>query len=155
MSTVNKPLLNYSTTVPVTKTVAEVHALLAKAGAKTVASTYADGEVSGVSFVLGTPAGDCGYVLPVKVHQVLNVLAKQERQRLLDSRNRPKGGYGSGQHAARVAWRIAKDWLEAQLALVQAELATTDQVMLPYLVTDDGRTLYQRWAGEQLPELTA
>jgi bifunctional pyridoxal-dependent enzyme with beta-cystathionase and maltose regulon repressor activities len=121
----------------------------------TVASTYEHGEVTGVSFVLSTPAGDVGYSLPVEVHSVLKVLAEQDRAKLLDTRNRPAGGYGSGQHAARVAWRIAKDWLEAQLALIEARLATLDQVMLPYLVTDTGETLYARWLDQHADRLTA
>jgi len=31
--------------------------------------------------------------------------------------------YRTREHAARVAWRICKDWIEAQLAIVDAEMA--------------------------------
>jgi hypothetical protein len=39
-----------------------------------------------------------------------------------------------------------KDWLEAQLALIDAQVVEIEQVMLPYLIVDDtGLTLYQRY----------
>ena len=49
----------------------------------------------------------------------------------------------AGREAARVAWRIIKDWLEAQLALVSAELADLEQVFLPYAQNGAGVTLYE------------
>lgn len=47
--------------------------------------------------------------------------------------------------AANVAWRVVKDWLEANLALIAAQMATLDEVMLPYLHVDEGRTLWQAY----------
>jgi hypothetical protein len=51
-----------------------------------------------------------------------------------------------GASTERVAWRIAKDWLEAQLAILQSEMVSIDQVMLPYLHVDGDKTLYQAYA---------
>ena len=42
------------------------------------------------------------------------------------------------QQAIWTAWRIIKDWIEAQLALVEV---TVPQVFLPYAVLRDGRAL--------------
>ena len=54
------------------------------------------------------------------------------------------------EQAAKVAWRIAKDWLEAQSALIDAQLATLDEVMLPYLIDgNSGKTLYAAWRSTQ------
>jgi hypothetical protein len=44
-----------------------------------------------------------------------------------------------------VAWRVLKDWLEAQLALIEAGVADMSQVMLPYMRGDDGLTVWQRY----------
>jgi hypothetical protein len=46
------------------------------------------------------------------------------------------------EQALRVGWRILKVWVEAQMAIVEAELATVAEVFLPYAVTRNGRTLY-------------
>jgi hypothetical protein len=42
-----------------------------------------------------------------------------------------------------VAWRITKDWVEAQLAIIESQMVTTAQVFLPYAVTSNGQTLYE------------
>lgn len=44
----------------------------------------------------------------------------------------------------RTAWRIVKDWVEAQMALVETEMVTTQDVFLLYAVMGDGRTLAER-----------
>ncbi|WP_216363306.1 hypothetical protein, partial [Arthrobacter sp. Hiyo1] len=47
-------------------------------------------------------------------------------------------------HAERVAWRVMKTWLEAQLALVAAEMIDIGQALLAFLQVDGtGRTLYE------------
>lgn len=46
------------------------------------------------------------------------------------------------EQASRVAWRIIKDWLAAQLALIKAEMVTLEQVFLPYAQNADGATLF-------------
>lgn len=46
------------------------------------------------------------------------------------------------EQAERVAWRVAREWLLAQLAIIEAQMATLDQVMLPYLQVDGQKTLY-------------
>lgn len=43
----------------------------------------------------------------------------------------------------RVSWRIVKDWVEAQMAIVEAQLAEVGEVFLPYAVTKKGNTLYK------------
>jgi hypothetical protein len=46
--------------------------------------------------------------------------------------------------ALRVSWRIVKDWVEAQRAIVDTTMVALEQVLLPYAITPDGRTLYER-----------
>lgn len=48
------------------------------------------------------------------------------------------------EQACRVAWRIEKDWIEAQLAKIEAGLASPLQLFLPYAVANDGKTFYQK-----------
>jgi hypothetical protein len=47
------------------------------------------------------------------------------------------------EQALRVGWRIIKDWVEAQMAIVESELAGVAEVFLPYAVTKSGTTLYK------------
>lgn len=130
-------VLNYTTRVDALRTIGEIQALLAKQGATRIATEYADGTPIGVAFGLKTPHGERFFELPVDVAAMQRLLAK----------NSPNGGmsvsaFRSREHAERVAWRVVKDWLEAQLTLVQTQMAAIDQVLLPYLRVDEHRTLY-------------
>jgi hypothetical protein len=48
------------------------------------------------------------------------------------------------EQAERVGWRIWLNWLEAQLALVEAETVQLEEVFLPFCQDQDGKTLYER-----------
>ena len=43
----------------------------------------------------------------------------------------------------RVAWRILKDWVEAQLALIETGMVSVEQVFLPYCQSGNGETLFE------------
>jgi hypothetical protein len=132
--------LNYTTKVPVRQTVGECVNLLAEAGADRVAIVYDNKQPVGLSFRLEMESGWQDFTLPV------NVTAMAKRLATMDYPPRYKGkelaSLKTPQHAAAVAWRVVKDWLEAQLAIIAAEMATLDQVMLPYLQLAEG-TLYE------------
>jgi hypothetical protein len=48
------------------------------------------------------------------------------------------------EQAHRIAWRILKDWIHAQISIVYTGQATPDQIMLPYMY-DGKRTLYEAY----------
>lgn len=134
--------LNYTTNIDATRTATEVQTLLAAAGADAIGFRYQDRAPIGVSFMLDTPTGLRTFELPISIDGILALLNTTTATAEFRRRKVSGAKYQNREHAARVAWRIAKDWLEAQLALIAAGMATLDQVMLPYLVTGDGRTLY-------------
>jgi hypothetical protein len=145
------PLLNYTTKVPAATTISQIHALLVKGGARQVTTHYEmDSSACGIGFVTTTPLGERYFRLPVDVAAVETVLVRQ-------GAGRRGPDFVTRKHAERVAWRIIKDWLEAQLALLETEMATLDCVMLPYMLSDEGRTFYELYVDRQLalPERTA
>jgi len=143
-------VLNYTTKVPVAKTVSEIQSMLAGHAASRVAVDYdEDGRPSGVTFGIVTPHGPRVFTLPVDVTAMHRLLLSED-----DAGNLARGGQSgavrrSREHAERVAWRVIKDWLAAQLALVQTEMAALDQVMLPYLHVDAERTLYAAYRNRE------
>jgi hypothetical protein len=141
------PILNYTTTISADKTASEIGRTLAKGGAASVSTMYDEGRPVGVGFSLATPHGDRHFRLPVNVDGVHAALS---RDRSVPAR------YQVPAQAERVAWRIVKDWIEAQVALVQAQMATLDEVMLPYLLEGgSGRTLYQVYVANEHAALEA
>lgn len=132
--------LNYTTTIDPHKSAAECVALLARHGASRISMDLKDGQPAGLAFGIETPAGMRFFMLPANPDGVYSALGKAYRERRIPQR------YYDREQAQRVAWRVLKDWLETQLALIDAEVVAIEQVMLPYLVVDDtGLTLYQRY----------
>lgn len=134
------PILNYTTKIDAAKTAGEVQTILAKAGAAGVAMQFENGEPAALAFTAMTPFGLREFTLPTNWQSVQRVLRKQKVQ----------PAYLTDEHAKRVAWRIVKDWVEAQLAIIQTEMVTIDQVMLPYMRnSDDGRTVFEQYQERQ------
>lgn len=129
------PILNYTTQISTEKTVGEIQRILAKAKASSVLTEF-DPEacVRAISFRITTTFGVMSFRLPANVDAIQKIL---QRERIGLQRLR------SREQAARVAWRIIKDWLEAQLALVAAGMADIQQVLLPYMQDDNGQTVYE------------
>ena len=138
-------LLNYSTTIAADKTIAEISQLLAKAGASRILTEYEQGtgQIIALSFEMQLGEKPVAFRLPTDWRPVEKVLNQQ------NVRNRA-GGTREDQ-ARRVAWRITKDWVEAQLAIIETRMVTTAQVFLPYAVHSDGRSHFEHIAAN--PEL--
>lgn len=125
-------ILNYTTKISVDQTVSEIHKILAKAGANAIMNEYSpDGLISAVRFRIFLDEQEIFYTLPANVNGVTNALKKDRVYRDIP-------------HAQQVAWRIVKDWIEAQMAIVNAQMAVLPEVFLPYAQTNNGQSVYQR-----------
>lgn len=132
------PLLNYTTQVAADKTIMEIQRMLAQAGARATMAEYDDaGTIVALSFQLLVDGNPIGFKLPCDPDPVLTILDN-------DHRVTPK--LKTREQALRVAWRIVKDWVEAQLALIETTMVKPEQVFLPYAVTRSGETVWQQFA---------
>lgn len=137
-------ILNYTTSIAAEKTASEIQTKLVKASAKAVLSEYENCVLSHLSFKVDTVHGEMAFRLPANIDGVLKALVRDPKvERRLKTR----------EQAARVAWRIVKDWVEAQLAIIEADMATLPQVFLPYAQTKDG-TVYECFQKHGLPAIT-
>ena len=133
------PLLDYTTKVPAERTASEIVAILAQKRAIAIMMEYSptgNGEIVGLKWRVRTPHGDLPFSLPVDAEAVEKVLMQQ-----YEARQVPRSATGPEQ-ARRVAWRILLEWVRAQMALLDTEMVSLDQLFLPYLVTGHGETLY-------------
>lgn len=135
------PLLNYSTGIEASKTVSEIHKILATHGARSILTNYtADGIIESLSFMINTPNGDRGIRLPINPDAILKVMNRSNKiPRTF--KNRPQ--------AVRTAWRIIKDWVEVQMATLETEMVEFEQLFLPYIETKNGKTVYQLYVEKQ------
>lgn len=132
------PILNYTTKVDIYTTLGAIQGQLVKHGAKKIMQDYDDqGRIVSLSFLINTPAGMRSIRLPANVDAVHKVLIRQKVK-------------CDREQAERVAWRIIKDWVEAQMAILESEMVQMDEIFLPYMVNDKGQTLFDAYRDNQL-----
>lgn len=144
------PLLNYTTSISADRTLAEIQKKLAAAGCKGVMVAYAaDRTPEALIFVIATAYGERSFRLPANAQAVETTLRNQAAKGKVPRRLATK------EQAAKVAWRITKDWLEAQLAIVESGMVEIDEVMFPYMLDRSGaKTVHEAYV-EQQPQLNA
>jgi len=139
------PLANYTTEVSAIKSAGEIQGMLVAHKAKEILVEYGeDGEPIGLSFVIKTPKGELPFTLPANITRVEAVLIKQRSYM-------PEKWYQSygptmqkiHEQAVRVGWRILRDWVRAQMAILETEMVRLEQIFLPYLVTPSGKSLFE------------
>lgn len=102
-----------------------------------------DGEqITALSFVVDTGCNQIPIKLPAKVDECLKVLE-------LEKKRETKNVKATKEQAERVAWRILKDWVESQMALLDIQMVKFEEVFMPYIVDKHGRTLFEKLEEQQ------
>lgn len=142
MATQRRYFLNYTSKVPAMQSIAEISQMLAKFGAQKIMHDYDEqGKIKALSFALQLEENLIFFRLPTEWRPVQQIIAEIRKGNTKLSRD-----VLTEDHAYNVAWRVVKDWIEAQLALLETKMVTLPQLFLPYAVTADGSTLYERIA---------
>ena len=125
------PIANYRTEVPVARSISEISGLLVKHGASSITVDYEKETPIGMFFIFETPSGKLPFQVPARIYNVQQVMERDQLQ------GRNKAG-----QPARVAWRILRDWIRAQIAIVETQMVQFEEVFLPYLMIDSKNTLF-------------
>lgn len=136
-------ILNYTTTIDAFKTVSEIERTLMKHKAKSIMKECDGESIVALSFLIDTGIRQVPVKLPVRVDECLKVLKKEKRE------NPRKQIKDTREQAERVAWRILKDWVEAQMALLDIEMVRLEEIFLPYIVDANGQTLFEKIEEQQ------
>ena len=122
----------------------EIQEQLVTHGAKSIMSNYTDtGSIEALSFTIITAEGKViGIRLPCDPNPVLKVMQSQIKDRWHTKGTIP-ASFVNKEQALRTAWRIVKDWVEAQMALLETQMVKMEQVFLPYAIVRDGKTLFE------------
>ena len=127
------PILNYTTSKSAETTLAEIQKILVKHGCRKISVDYdQSGNPANLTFTSLFNGQIVFYSLPCNFDKVHRVLIKQVK----DNR------YNSKDQAIKTGWRILKDWIEAQMAIVETEMVDIQEVFLPYMVTRGGERLF-------------
>ena len=129
------PLKNYTTKVPANRSVKEIQDMLQKHGASGVLMEYekGTGRIASLSFKIDVNGQSMGFRLPLKWREAESVLCSQGVKRAVYDED----------YVYRVSWRIMRDWVGIQMALVELAMAKLEEIFLPYNIQKNGNTLFQ------------
>jgi len=129
------PIKNYTTKIDPHKTIWEIQSILSKHGAQEISISYDErSNPVAIKFMIVISWHPTPYKLPANYQWVKGALRKHH--------NLP-ASLRTDEHALRVSWRIIKDWIDSQLALIESEQAELSQIFLPYVLNKNWKTLYE------------
>ncbi len=113
--------------------------MLQKHGASGILINYekGTGRIESLSFMIQVEGTQpWGFRLPLHWREAQAVLIEQGIHRARFDED----------YAYRVAWRILRDWVDVQMALVEMRMAHLEEIFLPYAVQKNGNTLFENIA---------
>ena len=130
---------NYTSKTP--NTIEKIQKILAQHKAKRMMFEYdQQGRIDSLMFSIELDGKELAFRLPAKVKNVEKIF--------LDNKSGKRHDWELTQEereqAYRTAWANIRDWVDAQLALIDTEQVKFEEVFLPYMVTHDGRTYFER-----------
>lgn len=128
---------NYTSNVPVSRTIARIEEVLAKCGASHIAKEYSKaGSVIALQFMIESCGRKIVVKLPANPAKVYEALKAQVSKPRHDTLQRLR------EQSDRTAWKIQQDWVEARLSMIVMGQADLLQVFLPYVFNGE-RTYYE------------
>ncbi len=97
-----------------------------------------EGRAIGIEFSLVLQGKTLSFRLPVRLDNAMQ-LVKQSYA----SAGRGIGGQALQDQAYRTAWANIRDWIEAQMALIDIGMVRTEEVFFPYLLNQEGKTYFE------------
>lgn len=135
-------LKNYTSNVPVEKTVSRIEQVIASAGASGIMKDYDQGTLQAISFKVLLPNGKPVTIrLPANHEAVYQTMSKEVKRPHKGTLDRIK------EQSARTAWKLMQDWVEVQISLISMHQVDFMQVFLPY-VWDGEQTFYHKLKGK-------
>lgn len=138
------PLKNYTSEGK--GTFEKIQKTLASHGAKKIMYDYGpDGKLTAITFGIEVDGRPLGFRLPALTENVVKILyGGTDRwgnvKKITDSQR---------EQAYKTAWANIRDWIDAQMALIDTQQVKIEQVFLPYLLVEEDKTLYEKLKGSE------
>ena len=126
-------LKNYSTTIPAERSISEIQGILVKFGAKSIMLDTQDKRVTEIKFLYQIDDTLLPFKLPVNIENTTEFLWKEYRKSSSRGRKTRDDFYDE---AERISWRIARDWVHAQVSLLAIEAVELIDIFAGYLMTN-------------------
>jgi hypothetical protein len=140
------PLKNYTSTSK--NTFESIQKCLAQHKAQQIMFEYDEvGRVKALTFGLKINERIYGFRLPARIDKVegLFFLQKNAKKRYAWAADQALTQEEKEQ-AYRTAWANIRDWITAQMALIDTEMVKPEEVFLPYMLNRQGQTYFEALA---------
>lgn len=132
------PIKDYTTKIDVYTTIGQIQGALVKHGARRIMQEYdREGVPQTLCFEIETPYGFRAIRLPARVEGVQKTFQRDKVRADLAQ-------------AQRTAWRIIKDWIDAQMAFIDSMMTSLEEIFLPYMIADGNMTVFEKYEHQQL-----
>lgn len=128
------PLKNYKSKIPAKQSVHEIQDMLQKHGADGILLNYekGTGRIESLVFKIDVAGRPTGFKLPIKWREAQAFMLAQHVSKAKDD-----------DFCYRIAWRLIRNWLEQQIALIALDMVDLHEIFLPYMIQKNGQTLYE------------
>jgi len=113
----------HTSKVSPSQTAGQIHALLVRLGAKNIATSIEDGEISSMAFIYDHDGTEIAYRLPIRWKPIWQSMKDEvenkPRRRTMGEKEMQRLVEKTKEQAKRTAWRIALEWLRIQVAFVE------------------------------------
>lgn len=124
----NKRIINYTSTVPVEKSISHIEETLVLYGAKDIMKRYDSmGRLSSICFIILFNGREIPFKLPAKIDAC--------NKKFKESVKKPRRGTWEKieQQAERTAWKIISDWIDLQTSMIELEQLELLQAFMPHV----------------------
>ena len=141
---------NYTSSVPVSRSVQHIEDRLVKHGAGKIVKEYdQDKKLAAICFTLMLNSREIPFKLPARVQNVERMLRGSVRRLTSGTYER------IAEQAERSAWKLVSDWVDIQISLIELQQVEFLEVFLPYVYSpSDGSTFFERLMGGNYKLLT-
>jgi hypothetical protein len=144
---IERKVKNYTTSIPAAKSISEIEDMLLQVGAVNfmkradpVTRQYIE-----VAFQIEVSGIAVSYRLPARMDSISQMLASQYNR---EHSRKAKDAEEFEKQAYDTAWRILRDWVDAQIEIIRIGMVQAEEVFLPYMLMDRNTTVYDRFIND-------
>jgi YD repeat-containing protein len=119
----------------------DIQRVLREHRARQLSFDYDDaGRIVAIAFTLDIDGRFLSFRLPARIEAVERIFLQQKQEtavRYVDELT-----VTQREQAYRTCWANVRDWLSAQMAMVDMQQAEVEEIFLPYMLVADGKTTY-------------
>lgn len=139
-------LKNYSSEASESSIFEAIRKSLAAHKAKRIMFDYDDeGRATSIEFVVELGRTSYTFKLPARFEEAEPLVAEARKA----ARMGATSGEALSNQAYRAVWATIRDWVDAQMALIDIGASRIEEVFLPYLVVGEDRTLFEEFAEQK------